>query len=94
ILFSTEPHSMIMALQYGVPILHPMHWVFGCKAQMWDDLGLADWRFDMDECDADTLAEKLLDVHGHIEAARDRARTTAMRVQDLMRQTDAKLMRL
>lgn len=94
VLFSTEPHSMIMTLQYGVPPLHPMHWAFGCKAQMWDDLGLADWRFDMDACDAECMADALLAVHADWESARARAAAAAESVRERMRQTDALLLRL
>lgn len=67
-----EPHSLIMALADGVPILHPQYWGFGLKAQMFDDIGLGEWLFDMETQSSDEIFDVLLAVHQQYDAAREK----------------------
>lgn len=69
-MFSMEPHTMIWALAHGVPCLHPMVWEFGRKAEMWRDIGLGEWVFHFLDTEAETMADRLLEVHHDHDAAR------------------------
>lgn len=69
-IFSMEPHGMIMAMQHGVPCLHPMIWEFGVKAEMWRDIGIGDWLFDLDTVDTDAMAKTLFAVHERYDDAK------------------------
>lgn len=78
---SLEPHGMMMALgKSGVPVLHPMVWEFGVKAQLWADIGLGEWLFDLKKTDSEKIARTLLDVHNDCDGARRRAEAARMRV--------------
>ncbi len=44
-----EPHSLIMALANGVPVVHARAQKYGKKGYMFRDIGLGDWLFDIDQ---------------------------------------------
>jgi len=48
-LISNEPHSEIMALAHGTPIIHYFSKRHGLKAWMFRDIGLPEWLLDIDE---------------------------------------------
>ena len=45
---AVEPHSCIMALANGTPMIHWFTWKHGTKAMMFRDLGLSEWLIDID----------------------------------------------
>ena len=62
-LFSMEPHSCIFAMANGVPSLHCHDWAFGRKAEMFVDLGLGEWVFNLADASVDQMSAQLLTVH-------------------------------
>lgn len=65
-----EPHSCIMALANGTPIIHyysPQH---GLKAWMFRDIGLPEWLIDIDREPAVHALEALMGIHHDYKRAR------------------------
>ncbi|MBI3207752.1 MAG: polysaccharide pyruvyl transferase family protein [Candidatus Solibacter usitatus] len=83
-LFSMEPHSCIFAMANGIPSLHCHTWAFGRKAEMFVDLGLGEWVFNLADADAAGMSNALLSAHRDHEAAR-------RRVSAVMKTVDAKM---
>lgn len=68
-----EPHSLIMALAAGVPVIHTCPFTFGKKGWMFRDIGLGDWLFDVDKDPADAMTKTLLTIDSDNKAARAKA---------------------
>jgi hypothetical protein len=66
---SLEMHSPIIAIANGCPALHLRQPTDTRKGQMWRDVGLADWLFEIDAASGESIADRLLALH------RDRAAT-------------------
>lgn len=87
-IFSMEPHGMMMVLgNAGIPVLHPMIWEFGIKAQLWADIGLEDWLFDLEATDASHMSRVLLDIHERYDGARAMAKAASQRVNEDLQRT-------
>ncbi len=65
-----EPHSLIIALANGTPIIHTYSEFHSPKCWMFKDIGLPEWLLEMDETPVDLLAKTLFDIHQDYEAAR------------------------
>ncbi len=77
---SLEMHSPIMAIAGGRPAIHLRQPTDTRKGQMWRDVGLADWLFEIDATTGEQIAERLLSLHRDPEgtrAAAERARVFA-----------------
>ena len=74
---SMEMHSPILALGAGTPAIHVRQPQDTCKGQMWRDIGLDDWIFEVDATSADDWADAVL-------AAADDPAGSAERVQQAM----------
>lgn len=79
---SFEMHSPILALGSDTPALHVRQPTDTSKAQMWRDVGLSDWLFEIDAVapDGREVSDALLRLHAdpkgsraHAAAARERA---------------------
>lgn len=85
---SLEMHSPIIAVANGTPAIHLRTPTDTHKGQMWRDVGLGDWIFEIDEATGDQIASRLLDLYRNrrdAEAAVRRARDfTARRGQAMM----------
>ena len=84
VLFSMEPHSCIFAMANGIPSLHCHDWAFGRKAEMFVDLGLGDWVFNLADASADQMSAALLAVN------RDPAQAKA-KLHTALKTVDAKM---
>ena len=62
-LVAMEPHSCIMALAHGTPIIHYFSKLHGLKAWMFRDIGLPEWLYDIDEEPTERLLNALMDIH-------------------------------
>ncbi len=58
-----EPHSPIMALAVGTPIVHTYSVEHGPKAQMFADIGLPEWLMDFDKSDASRMTAAIVKIH-------------------------------
>ncbi len=75
---SCEMHSPIIALANRAPAIHARQPTDTRKGQMWRDVGLDDWLFEIDESTGEQIAARLLDIHrnqeqtqAHVTKARD-----------------------
>jgi polysaccharide pyruvyl transferase WcaK-like protein len=67
---SFEMHSPIIAAAMGVPAIYLRQPTDTCKGQMWRDIGLKDWIFEIDDTGPDDIAAAMLDIAGDPAAAR------------------------
>jgi polysaccharide pyruvyl transferase WcaK-like protein len=64
-----EPHSPIIALANGTPIIHTYSEFHSPKCWMFKDIGLGEWLLEMDETPADKMAETLFGIDADYPAA-------------------------
>lgn len=57
---SFEMHSPIMAAANGTPAIHLRQPTDTCKGQMWRDVGLSDWIFEIDDATGEDIARPLV----------------------------------
>jgi polysaccharide pyruvyl transferase WcaK-like protein len=65
-----EPHSPIIALANGTPIIHTYSEFHSPKCWMFKDIGLPEWLLEMDETPAHKMAETLFAIDSDYPAAR------------------------
>jgi hypothetical protein len=80
-LFTPEPHSLIFSLGNGVPGVHIYDWAFGRKAQMFPDLGLGEWAFDLRRSEAGPMGDALLGIYRDRTAALAKVKALQQRVE-------------
>lgn len=73
-LASIELHSPIIATANGVPAIYIRQPTDTCKGQMWRDVGLSDWIFEIDEAKGEDIGQALLGIHRDPEGARGKVR--------------------
>jgi hypothetical protein len=66
---SFECHSPIIACAHGTPGFYLRQPTDTIKGQMWHDVGLSDWTFEIDETEGRQIARRLMDVHADYDAA-------------------------
>jgi polysaccharide pyruvyl transferase WcaK-like protein len=64
-----EPHSPIIALAQGTPIIHTHSAEHGPKSYMFRDIGLGKWLFDHDATSAQALKDALFEIWADYPAA-------------------------
>jgi polysaccharide pyruvyl transferase WcaK-like protein len=84
---SFECHSPIIAAGQGTPCMYVHQPEDGIKGQMWKDLGLGDWYFEIENTSGSTIAERLFQIHKNYEEAQRTVREAVSRAQRL--QADA-----
>jgi hypothetical protein len=89
-----EPHSPIIALANGTPILHIYSAFHGTKFRMFHDLGLTDWLLEFDSTPADKMIAALRRIHADYPAARAKVAQAMQRVQEHQAQTMAAVARV
>jgi polysaccharide pyruvyl transferase WcaK-like protein len=67
---SFEMHSPIIAAAAGTPAIHLRQPTDTSKGQMWRDVGLDDWIFEIDKTDGDEIGRAILTIHAEPAAAR------------------------
>lgn len=77
VVVSMEPHSCIIAMANGTPVLHYCTFKHGVKAWMFRDLGLPEWLLDIDALPASVCVGELMTIHEHYDVASARV-TEAM----------------
>ncbi|MGA0559154.1 polysaccharide pyruvyl transferase family protein [Larkinella sp. VNQ87] len=73
-MFGIEPHSLIMGLALGVPVVHARPLVHGRKGWMFRDIGLPEWLFDIDAAPASAMTEQVLKIHQNYPSAKEKVR--------------------
>lgn len=78
---SYECHSPIMACAVGTPTFYLRQPEDTIKGQMYYDIGLKDWVFEIDEATGENIADRLMEVH-HDYAGAKRYLASAMKTVD------------
>ncbi|MSU51623.1 MAG: polysaccharide pyruvyl transferase family protein [Opitutus sp.] len=71
---SVECHSPIIALANGTPALHVRQPVDGVKAEMFRDVGVGDWLFELEKTSGQELWAGLKKIHDDLPRTRARVR--------------------
>lgn len=87
-MFGIEPHSLIMGLALGVPVVHARALSHGRKGWMFRDIGLPEWLFDIDQSTAADWSKQLLGIHRDYAGAKEKVR----KAMDFVRQRQAATM--
>jgi hypothetical protein len=74
---SLECHSPLIAIANGTPAFYVRQREDTIKGQMYRDLGVGDWLFEIDEVEGEQIFERLMDVHQNHERAQEQ-RAAAM----------------
>jgi hypothetical protein len=82
---SVECHSPIIALANGTPAFYVRQPTDTCKGQMYRDIGVDDWFFEVDETNGDQLWSRLETIHRDPGEARRYADAAMARVRRLQR---------
>lgn len=77
---SVECHSPIIALANGTPTLHLRQPVDSVKAQMFRDVGVGDWLFEIEKTSGTELWERLRTIHADLPKARAHVRQAMTKV--------------
>jgi len=70
VVLSIEMHSPIIAAAMGTPAIHVRQPTDTRKGQMWRDIGLAEWLFEIDECTGEQIAATLLAIQANYPQAK------------------------
>ncbi|NQU44021.1 polysaccharide pyruvyl transferase family protein [bacterium] len=81
-LISCEMHSPIMATAAGTPAIYVRQPSDTSKGQMWRDIGLSPWIFEIEETRGEDLAAALLEIHRNYPEALKRTNQAMAFVQD------------
>ncbi|QEG00343.1 Polysaccharide pyruvyl transferase [Stieleria maiorica] len=87
-LFGNEMHSPIMCIGHGVPAIVCRWAEQTSKGYMWDDIGLGDWLFNLDDpADVPRIAPAILEMARHPADAKQKAIAAQGRVVQFQTQT-------
>ena len=81
---SYECHSPIMACAVGTPTFYLRQPEDTIKGQMYYDIGLKDWVFEIDEATGEQIADHLMEVHHDFATAKQYLAAAMKRVDDRM----------
>lgn len=85
-----EPHSLIIALANGTPVIHTYSEFHSPKCWMFQDIGLPEWLLEFDSTPAPKMAETLFAIHDDYPAALAKVR----KAMDFVRRRQADTMRV
>lgn len=71
-----EPHSPIIALANGTPIIHWFSEFHGLKCWMFEDIGLKDWLLEIDTTPAETVFQTVMAIEKDYPAAQAKVKKT------------------
>ncbi|MFA7230447.1 MAG: polysaccharide pyruvyl transferase family protein [Victivallaceae bacterium] len=71
---SFEMHSPIIALSVGTPAIYLRQPTDTCKGQMWRDIGLQDWIFEIDDTSGSEIARQTISIINNQPSAESQAR--------------------
>lgn len=87
-LFGNEMHSPIMCIGHGVPAIVCRWAEQTSKGYMWEDIGLGDWLFDLDNpSDVDGIVPAVMKLAQDPEAAKEKAEDARKRVAAFQAET-------
>ena len=91
-LFGNELHSAIMCVGHGIPAIVCRWAEQTSKGYMWEDIGLADWLFDLDdESQVDKVVPAVLDMALNPERSRQKVEKAQLFVEKRQAETMTRL---
>jgi polysaccharide pyruvyl transferase WcaK-like protein len=78
---SLECHSPLIALQAGTPTIHIRQPTDTCKGQMYPDLGLEHWFFEVEQTEGGQLWSRIEAIHRGPAQARDKVKAVMLEVE-------------
>lgn len=78
---SFECHSPIIAAAQGTPCVYVHQPEDGIKVRMWDDVGLGEWKFEVEETTGAAIAAAILRIGSKLPAARRKVRAATEKAQ-------------
>jgi hypothetical protein len=91
---SAECHSPILAATRGTPCIYTHQPEDGIKGQMWNDVGLGDWYFQLATASGASIATRLLEITGNPAAARRKVKAAVARAQKIQKDRILQVRRL
>ncbi|TDU73050.1 polysaccharide pyruvyl transferase WcaK-like protein [Prosthecobacter fusiformis] len=85
-----EPHSPIIALANGTPIIHAFSEFHGLKCWMFEDIGLKEWLLEFDATPAEALFQTVMTIDKDYPAALAKVK----KAMDFVRQRQADTMKV
>jgi polysaccharide pyruvyl transferase WcaK-like protein len=85
-----EPHSPIIALANGTPIIHWFSEFHGLKCWMFEDIGLTDWLLEIDTTPAETVFQTVMTIEKDYPAAQAKVK----KAMDFVHQRQADTMKV
>jgi polysaccharide pyruvyl transferase WcaK-like protein len=86
-MFGIEPHSLIMGLALGVPVVHARALSHGRKGWMFRDIGLPDWLFDIDTASTNDITGAVMNIYRDYPAAKAKVKKAMQFVADQQKAT-------
>jgi polysaccharide pyruvyl transferase WcaK-like protein len=65
-------HSPIIAFHEGTPAIYLRQPTDSRKGQMWRDVGLSDWLFEIDSTSGSQIADALMSIHKDYSSAEEK----------------------
>ncbi|WP_339727859.1 polysaccharide pyruvyl transferase family protein [uncultured Gimesia sp.] len=84
---SMECHSPIIACAFGTPGLYVRQPTDTIKGQMWYDIGLKDWTFEIDEVNEQQIADRVMKVAGNNEQSLAKLKSVMHSIQQRQKRT-------
>tara|TARA_R110002111_G_scaffold262504_1_gene338895 strand:+ start:64584 stop:65924 length:1341 start_codon:yes stop_codon:yes gene_type:complete len=84
---SMECHSPIIACAFGTPGLYVRQPTDTIKGQMWYDIGLKDWTFEIDEVNQQQIAERVIDVYQNYDASLAKLKSVMQSIEQRQKRT-------
>lgn len=81
---SFEMHSPILALTSSTPAIYLRQPTDTRKGQMWRDIGLSEWTFEIDDSTGDQIAQRLVEIGSDLPTARQKAQRSLEVAQQKM----------
>jgi polysaccharide pyruvyl transferase WcaK-like protein len=90
-LLSFECHSPIIALAAGTPAMYLRQPEDTIKGQMYYDLGVSDWVFEINDTEGEQIANRLMDVYRRYDNAKGTAKSVIDRASDIYKNACASI---
>ncbi|WP_417374607.1 polysaccharide pyruvyl transferase family protein [Gimesia maris] len=84
---SMECHSPIIACAFGTPGLYVRQPTDTIKGQMWYDIGLKDWTFEIDEVNEQQIAERVIQIYNEKARADNKLQEVMQSIQKRQQNT-------
>ena len=86
-MFGMEPHSLIMGLALGVPVVHARPLKHGRKGWMFRDIGVPEWLFEIDQAPASDITGAVLAIYKEYKTAKAKAQKAMDVVRNRQKET-------